>query len=253
MSMKLLLVDDEDAARQRLRRLIADIGQGLAVAGEAADGIEALRLIAATAPDAVLLDIRMPRMDGLAAAREIARSKAPPALIFTTAHDDHAVEAFEVAAVDYLLKPIRRERLETALGRARRFSRTDWDRLGTVLPAPPPRHLCAYAHGEIRLIPVADIVYFRAEAKYTTVRTLDGECLIEDSLVALEQEFGETFLRVHRNALVARDRIAGLVHLPGRSFGLRLRGVAETVEVSRRHLASLRAWLRAIADPRQRD
>jgi two-component system response regulator AlgR len=252
-AMRILIVDDEEAARRRLRGLLAEIGPNFAVAGEAADGIEALRHIAAGKPDAVLLDIRMPRLDGLGTAREIAHLPEPPAVIFATAHDEFALEAFELAAVDYLLKPIRRERLETALGRASRFGPGQWQRLDAALPAERRgrSHLCAFAHGELRLISVAAVIYFRAESKYTTVRTEDSEAIIEDSLVVLEQEFGENFVRIHRNALVARNRIAGLVHRPDRTYAIRLHGIADSLEVSRRHLPGLRARLRALSNARE--
>jgi two-component system response regulator AlgR len=245
--MKILLVDDEPAARVRLRSLLAEIDPDLTIVGEAGNGADALRQLAETEPDVVLLDVGMPRLNGLDAAREIARLERPPAVVFVTAHDDHAVEAFEVSAVDYLLKPVRKERLAAALRKARRFSGPAWRKLDAALPLEhraTRSHLCTDRHGELRLLPLAAVVYFRAETKYVTVRTEDDEALIEESLVALEQEFGAAFLRIHRNALVASDRIVGLTRLPLGGAAVRLQGVPETLEVSRRHLPAVRAWLK---------
>lgn len=248
--MKILIVDDEPTARGRLRSLLAEVDPDSAVVGEAANGADALRQIAEAGPDVVLLDVCMPRMNGLDAAREIARLEQPPAVVFVTAHDDYAVEAFEVSAIDYLLKPIRKERLANALQKARRFSQPAWRKLDAALPPerrPARSHLCLYSRGELRLIPVVSIIYFRADTKYVAVRTEDDEALIEESLVALEQEFGEGFLRIHRNALVAPDRILGLSRLPLGGIAVRLQGIPDTLEVSRRHLSSVRAWLKGRA------
>ncbi|MGZ8215928.1 LytR/AlgR family response regulator transcription factor [Methylomagnum sp.] len=245
--MKVLIVDDEMMARKRLRALLAEVAPDGVIVGEAGDGGEALRLIAATAPDVVLMDVRMPRLDGLNAAREIARLAQPPAVIFVTAYEEYAVDAFDICAVDYLLKPIRKQRLEAALQKAKRFTDLVWRKLDAALPPgsrPRRGHLCLYSHGELRLVPLASVVYFRADSKYTVVRTETDEALLEESLVALEQEFGEGFMRIHRNALVATERIAGLAKLPDGGMGLRLHGVPGPLEVSRRHLPAVRAWLK---------
>lgn len=245
--MKILIVDDEEAARKRLRSLLTEIDPAIGVVGEAGDGREALRLIAETEPDVVLMDVCMPRLDGVHAATEIVRLARPPAVIFTTAFDEYAMDAFDVSVVGYLLKPIRKERLAAALEKARRFAEMTAS-AGNDLPeaaADKTRgHLCSYSHSQLRLIPVRSVVYFRAESKYTVVRTEEAESLIDESLLALEQEFGEKFIRIHRNALVARDRIEGLAKLPAGKLCLRLRGVPETPEVSRRHLPTVRAWLK---------
>lgn len=252
--MKVLIADDEASARDRLRGLLAEIDPALSVVGEAGDGGEALRLIAQAQPDLVLLDIRMPRIDGLEAARQIARMPAPPAVVFITAHDDYALDAFEAGAVDYLLKPVRKQRLEAALGKARRFTEAAWRKLDAALPPerrPVRTHLCAYCHGELRLVPLAEVAYCRAENKYTTVRFDGGEALLEDSLTALEQEFGERFVRIHRNTLAALERAEGLEKLAGGGMGLRLSGVPEALEVSRRLLAGVRDKLRRRAVARR--
>ncbi len=207
--MKVLIVDDESLARARLRSIVADLADCEPV-GEAANGREALQLSARLEPDVVLLDIRMPEMDGLEAARHLARLEQPPAVVFTTAYGDHALAAFEAQA------PMARART----------------------------HLCARYRGELQLVAMDDVIYFQADHKYVTARHRDGELLIEDSLKALEEEFGERFLRVHRNALVARDCIAGLDSEGGGRGQVRLRGCEEKLEVSRRHLPGLRRKLR---------
>lgn len=241
--MKVLLVDDETLARERLRRLLAELPD-CAVCGEAGDGRTALALCVELQPDVVLLDIRMPGMDGLEAARYIAGLPDPPAVIFTTAFGDHALEAFEACAADYLLKPIRAERLAAALGNARRLTRAqaaqiDADSGGVR------NHICVRVRGNLQLIPVADIRCFRADNKYVTVRTGDAEYLIEEPLKDLEDEFGPRFLRIHRNALVAAEFIIGLEKNAEGQCMVALAGVDERLEVSRRHQPELRARLKA--------
>ena len=237
--MKILIVDDEAPARLRLRRLVEELG-GHEIVAEAGSGREALLLNERQQPDVLLLDIRMPGMDGLEAARHLAAMEQPPAVIFTTAYGDHALEAFAAHALDYLLKPIRKERLEQALRHVRKLNRAQSTAL-VALQSPQARtHLCVRVHGELQLIPVDDVIYFLADQKYVTVRHGSGEVLIEESLKALEQEFAARFLRIHRNALVAATRIAALERDDEGGAQLRLRGVAERLEVSRRHLAEVR-------------
>jgi len=247
--MKILIVDDEAPARSRLRDLLGEIDPALIVVGEASEGEAALRLAVQNRPDAVLLDIRMPRIDGIAAARELARLPQPPAVVFTTAYDEYALEAFEVSAADYLLKPVRKDRLAAALRKAERFTETAWKKLEAALPGSqtPRSHLCIHSHGDVRLIPVRAVLYFRAEQKYTVVRTSDGETLIDDSLKSLEEEFGKHFIRVHRNALAAADHILALEKSPQGGAALRLRGIPEALEISRRHLPAVRSQLKQIA------
>ncbi|MFN2308991.1 MAG: LytR/AlgR family response regulator transcription factor [Gammaproteobacteria bacterium] len=239
--MKVLLVDDEALARDRLRRLLAEL-PGWEVCGEAGDGRSALLRCAELHPDVVLLDIRMPGMDGLEAARHLAGLPDPPAVIFTTAFGDHALEAFETRAVDYLLKPIRSERLAAALGSARRLTRAQ---AGQLDGAGARRHLCVRVRGNLQLIPVADIRFFRADNKYVTLRTGEAEYLIEEPLKALEDEFAAEFVRIHRNALVAVGFIVGLEKDAEGQCRVALAGLDERLEVSRRHQAALRARLKA--------
>lgn len=242
--MKLLLVDDEPLARERLAGLLRQLG-GHEVAGEAGDGREAVELAETLGVDAVLLDIAMPVMDGLEAARHIAGQAAPPAIIFCTAFDQHALAAFEAAAVDYLVKPVRAERLAEALERARR------QRAAQQLPALPPAsterrrsHLGARLRGSLRLIPVDDIHYLQAEEKYVVVHHARGEDLIEESLKSLEQEFSERFIRIHRNCLVAWDEFAELRRAVDGQVHAILRHGRTPLEVSRRCLPVLRERLK---------
>jgi two-component system response regulator AlgR len=240
--VNVLIVDDEPLARERLERLLGGLG-GHVVFPSCGDGRAAVEACAAGGVDAVLLDIEMPGMDGLEAARHLATLPSPPAVVFCTAYDDHALAAFEAAAVDYLLKPVRAERLEEALRRAaeRRAGRV-------VAPTPPPStrarsHLSARLRGSLRLIPVAEIRYLQAEEKYVVVHHARGEDLVEDSLKALELEFAGRFLRIHRSCLVARAQFAELKRLPDGSTHAVLRDGGIELEVSRRCLPGLREAL----------
>lgn len=241
--MKVLLVDDEALARDRLRRLLAEL-PGCELCGEAADGRAALELYDQHQPDVVLMDIRMPGMDGLEAARHLAGLPDPPAVIFTTAFGDHALEAFEACAVDYLLKPIRSERLAAALGNARRLTRAQAAQLDKDTGG-VRNHICVRVRGNLQLVPVSDIRFFRADNKYVTIRTGDAEYLIEEPLKALEDEFAGRFLRIHRNALVAVDFVVGLEKTADAQCLVALAGIEERLEVSRRHQPELRGRLKA--------
>jgi len=243
--VKILLADDEAPARERLSSLLTEIG-GNEIVGAAANGREALELADRLRPDVVLLDIRMPGIDGLEAATHLAGYEQPPAVIFTTAYGDYALNAFEAHAVDYLLKPIRRQRLEEALDKARRLNR---DRLDAVRQALPPgkaarTHICARARGQMMLIPVDEIACFRADHKYVTVFHLHGEVLIEESLKDLDEEFAGRFLRIHRNTLIAISFLTGLIKTPDGAYVVGLRGIEERPEVSRRHLFALKELLK---------
>ncbi len=238
--MRILIADDEALARRRLRALVDELQAG-DVVGEAANGHEALAQAERLGPDVLLLDIRMPGMDGLEAAGHLAKLVQPPAVIFTTAYGDYALAAFEARAVDYLLKPIRKERLAQALGNARRLTRPQLTALEQEdVGAHARTHLSARVKGTIRLIPVETVWYFQAEQKYVTVCHRDGEVLIEESLRALEEEFGARFVRVHRNALVARAALEALERDGLGRLRIKLRGREQRLEVSRRHAAVLR-------------
>ena len=234
-SMKVLIVDDEPLARQRLAQLVAAQAD-CDVVGTAQSGEECLLKIQQQQPDLVLLDIRMPGMDGLDAARRLRELQRPPALVFCTAYDEHAVSAFDVDAVDYLVKPVRPERLRQALDRARRA-------LGGGGADAHEPHLQTRIRGEIRLIPLREVHYLLADAKYVEVHTAQQVALIEDSLVSLEERYPGHFLRVHRNCLVAGSELVGLRRSGGIVQACLRSGVA--LEVSRRNLAQVRRHLRS--------
>lgn len=246
--LAIFIVDDEAPARRRLKEVLADCAEELplVVAGEAATGREALEWLSDHGADVVLLDIRMPGMDGIETARHLLTlPHQPPAVIFTTAYDHYAVQAFEVNAIDYLLKPVRSERLLSALRKARALSVAQGETL-RGLGHGPRSHLGIFERGRIMLLPVEDIVFLRAELKYVTVRTGKGEHLVEEPLVRLEEEFGERFLRIHRNCLVARDRIRGVEKsLDDGNWLVVLEGIPERLPVSRRQLPLLKEALRA--------
>jgi two-component system response regulator AlgR len=240
VAVRVLVVDDEPPARERLRRLLAELPD-VECAGEAASGDEALCLAEELEPDVVLLDIRMPGMDGLEAARRLASLEEPPAVIFTTAFEQHALEAFDAEASGYLLKPVRLERLAAALARVQRPSRAQLARLG----GPPARsHITARVRDQLRLIPVEDVLCFLAEQKYTTVRHLGGDDLIEESLRSLEDEFGARFVRVHRNALVAVAQVERVEREPDGQYAVHLRHGGGRLQVSRRLSADVLRRLR---------
>lgn len=241
LPLKILIADDEAPARNRLRELLADIPDVLVIA-EARNGKEALELCSDNTPDLLLLDIRMPKMDGIEAAGHLQKFEPPPAIIFTTAYDSYAMQAFEIHAVDYLLKPIRLERLQTAISKARALLPSQ---LAALKPMQPQRtHFSVVERGRVILVPVPDVVYLKAELKYITVRTREREYLIEDSLVNIEQEFGGHFLRLHRNCLATRASILGYEKRPGSNgeshWVALLKDVPETIAVSRRQLHVLR-------------
>ncbi len=247
--MNVLIVDDEPLARERLKLLIGQF-PGHAVVGEAGDGRSALKLVDETRPDVMLLDIRMPGMDGLQVARALADKPLPPAIIFTTAFSEHALSAFDTSACAYLLKPIRKDKLATALQQARRPSRAQLEAISQSLTREPEQtgrsHIVATSRdGQLR-IPVPDIIYFQADQKYTTVYHVQGEELIEESLKHLEDDLAPQFLRIHRKYLVNSAYIVGLergdaVSLHGAQLVVRHTG--EKLPVSRRRLAEVRRLL----------
>jgi len=235
---RILIADDEAPARQRLRDLLDDCRERfpLAIVDEARNGREALEVINREKVDIVLLDIRMPEIDGMEAARHIAAMPQPPAIIFTTAFDAYAIKAFEVNAIDYLLKPIRLERLLTALGKTRAAPPVSREALEAAANQ-PRRHLSVHERGKIHLVPIADVLYLRAELKYVTVKTAEREYLVDESLSKLEEEFAEAFVRVHRNCLVARAAIGGFERNSEESesgWAVVIKDTGEKLPVSRR-------------------
>jgi len=235
---RILIADDESPARTRLRDLLDECRESfpLAIVDEARNGREVLEVLNREKVDIVLLDIRMPEIDGMEAARHIAGMPEPPSIIFTTAFDSYAIKAFEVNAIDYLLKPIRVERLLAALNKTRASPKPSRDALDAAANQ-PRRHLSVHERGKIILVPLADVLYLRAELKYVTVRTVDREFLVEESLTRLEEEFADAFVRVHRNCLVARSAIAGFERNAEDSdsgWAVVVRGTGEKLPVSRR-------------------
>ena len=242
--MKVLIVDDEKLARDRISRMLAEV-DGYDVVGEAGHGMEAIQECQRAQPDVVLLDIRMPGMDGLEAARHLMQMEEPPAVVFCTAYEEHAIEAFNVQAVGYLLKPVRREDLVNVLRSAKRANKAQ---LAALMEQDGDRrsHISARTRRGIELIPIDDVRFFQADQKYVTVRHGDGELLIDETLHELEDEFGERFVRVHRNALVASRFIEGLERDENGHFQIRMRGVDERVDISRRHLSSVRKYVQTL-------
>jgi two-component system response regulator AlgR len=234
---RVLIADDEAPARSRLRDLLDDCRPEfpLTLVDEAKNGREVLDIVSREKVDIVLLDIRMPEMDGMESARHLAGMAHPPAIIFTTAFDAYAIKAFEVNAIDYLLKPIRAERLLAALRKA--VAAAPSREALAAAASQPRRHLSVHERGKIRLVPVAEILYLRAELKYVTVRTAAREYLVEESLTRMEEEFAGVFVRVHRNCLVARAAVEGFEKQAQESesgWAVVIRGTGERLPVSRR-------------------
>ena len=243
--MKILIVDDEKPARDRLNRLIDSLDD-YQVVGMAQHGQQALELSEQLSPDIILMDIRMPGMDGLEAAQHLSRQSEPPAIIFTTAFSDHALEAFETHAVDYLLKPVKLERMQAALDACQQMNRAQLHQtLEKVVNEDIRQHICARVRGNLVLIALQDIYYFHAEQKYVTVRHSGGEVLIEEPLKSLEQEFAEDFHRIHRNALVRLDKVAGMKNNAD-GHQVFFDGIDDQLEVSRRHLSGVRKILKSM-------
>ena len=237
--LRVVIVDDEAPARSRMRDLLADCAREipLTVTGEASSGRAALELLGAEPADVVLLDIRMPEMDGIEVAQHLQNLEQPPAVIFATAYDAYAIRAFEVHAIDYLLKPIRAARLKEALARVKVGRSPPAEGLRGAQRA-PRAFLSAQERGKVHLIPVGEVIYLKAELKYVTVKTGTREYLIEESLTRLEQEYAERFVRVHRNCLIARAAVRGFERSAvegGETHWLvLLHGVDEKLAVSRR-------------------
>jgi two-component system response regulator AlgR len=244
MSLRVLVVDDEALARARLKNLLADCtAPGARVVGEAASAVEAMRLLAHQSVDAVLLDIHMPGSDGLIMAQNLRALPHPPAVVFVTAHAEHAVQAFELEALDYLTKPVRLERLQAALQKIERATQS-----GKGLEHDLAHEsLVIQDRGRTERVPLAEVLYLKAELKYITVRTASHSYILEGALSDLETRHASRFIRIHRNALVARRAVRSLQkHFDvqeGEGWAVRLDGIDDALFVSRRQLAAVRALL----------
>jgi two-component system response regulator AlgR len=245
--MRVLIVDDEKPARDRLQQLLRDI-DGYDAIGEAENGEHAITLAGQLLPDIVLLDIRMPGMDGIEAAHHLNAMERPPAVVFTTAYDEYAVDAFEARAIGYVLKPVRSGRLASALEHAAKLAPDTLNEIAEASKLDARRkHLCVRTHGQLKLIPVADVFYFRADQKYVAVHHLQGQDLIDDSLKTLEKEFAGDFVRIHRGAVVAVNKIERLEKTAEGKHCVKLRDptyTGDVLVVSRRHLADVRRRLK---------
>lgn len=243
--MNILIVDDESLARYRIQRIIEE-NTDHQIIGEASNGEEALKAVDRLHPDVVFLDIRMPGMDGLEVARHLADLDEPPCVIFTTAYDEYALEAFKVNAADYLLKPVRSEKLLDSLTKALKPNKLQWRKLNTHEDGSTKSrtYLTSRSYQGLTLIKVDDIFSLRAEHKYVTVNYKGGSSLIEDPLKDLEEEFGNRFLRVHRNSLVAVKYILGIVKDKEGNSCIQLDGTDEIVQISRRLLPGVRKTLK---------
>ncbi|MAT51915.1 MAG: DNA-binding response regulator, partial [Porticoccaceae bacterium] len=237
-------VDDEPLARDRLNRMVQAI-PGCKVVAQAGSGQEAIKMAEKHEPDVVLMDVRMPGMDGLAAAQHLAELDIPPAVIFCTAYDDYAVEAFSSQAIGYLLKPVKKQELETALDRCRRVNKVQLAQLqqSPLVGSSGRTHITSKSRRGIDLVPVAEIRMFQADHKYVTAYFDDGEALLDETLKELEDEFDGRFVRIHRNALASIAHIEGLERNSEGQYFVRFSGVDIRPLVSRRHVAPLRKLL----------
>ena len=249
-TLSVMIVDDEAPARQRLRDLLADVSSEVpnAVIAEAANGLLAIAAIEGLAVDVALVDIRMPKMDGIELARHLAQLEHPPVIIFVTAYDAYAVQAFELNAIDYLVKPVRAQRLAAALHKVRHSLPPVAPQILAQIQQGARTHLSCHERGRLLLIPLPEILYLKADLKYVTARTASREYLLDESLTHLEQEFSDRFIRLHRSALVAREAIAGFEKSATddaeTQWQALLRGIPEKLPVSRRQWPLVKSYAR---------
>ncbi len=246
--MKVLIVDDEKPARDRLRQILDD-EDSYEVVGEAGNGQDAIALASEQNPDIVLLDIRMPGLDGIETAHHLNELEHAPAVVFTTAYDEYAVDAFEARAIGYVLKPVRRARLTAALAHASRLAGATLRQVASEARLEEQRrHVCATVHGNLKLIPVEDIRCFIADQKYVRVEHEAGRDLLDDSLKSLAEEFADRFVRIHRSALIAVDRIERIEKSAGGKSRVVMRDRSHVDDkeliISRRHVAEVRRRLK---------
>jgi two-component system, LytTR family, response regulator AlgR len=247
--VQVMIVDDEAPARTRLRDLLGDVAGEVpnAVVGEAVNGLQAIEILGHQAADVLLVDIRMPKMDGIELARHVARLEHPPAVVFVTAFDSYAVQAFELNAIDYLVKPVKAQRLAAALQKARQSLAIPVATLAKLQPG-GRTHLSCHERGRLLLIPVVEILYLKADLKYVAARTASREYLLDESLTHLEEEFAERFIRLHRSVLVAREAIVGFEKCTDETgeaqWQALLREVPERLPVSRRQWPLVKSYAR---------
>jgi len=240
--MKILIVDDEQLARERLHRQLEELNEGYEII-EADNGLTAIEQSQKCNPDIVLLDIRMPGMDGIEAANKLSELETPPAIIFTTAYDEYALKAFDSHAIAYLLKPVRKEKLDKAIHSANQLNRVQLQNIKHENNEAKEQYLSVRIHSGVRKIDLDDIYCFHAEQKYVTVKYREGEVLIEESLKSLESRFGDTFIRIHRNALVAKQQLKAIRKDQQGRYLTEIKDIDEKIEVSRRHVAAVRKFL----------
>lgn len=239
--MRVVVCDDEPLARERLTRIVQE--EGHIVVAQAMTGMEAIAKVKEFHPDVILLDIRMPEMDGVRCARELNELESPPAIIFVTAYDHYAIAAFKANAIDYLLKPANREEIISALARASTLNTAQLNelrRLEDPTAQPLRQHIAARTHRGVELIPLSDIYYFTADQKYVQVRHKNGMVLIDETLKELEDEFKDLFFRIHRNALINLDYLEMLEAVDSGQYQVKFKDIKEKLAVSRRHLPVLR-------------
>ncbi|GAA0323453.1 LytR/AlgR family response regulator transcription factor [Psychrobacter aestuarii] len=239
--MRIVICDDEPLARERLVRIVQESGHE--VVAQATTGAEAVSVVKAKQPDVILLDIRMPEMDGVRCAQALNDLEHPPAVIFVTAYDHYAIAAFKANAIGYLLKPANKDELIEALGKAKNLNAAQLNeirKLEDPTARPIREHIAARTHRGVELISLKDVFYFTADQKYVKVRHKDGIVLIDDTLKELEQEFGERLFRVHRNAIINLSYLDYLETVDTGQYQVRFKGINETLAVSRRHLPALR-------------
>lgn len=252
-TLSVMIVDDEAPARKRLRDLLADLLNELptTVVAEAADGLRAIEAIAEHQVDVVLVDIRMPKMNGIELAQHLARLENPPAIIFVTAYDSYAVQAFELNAVDYLVKPVPAARLAAALHKVRQKQVPLTAQTLAKIQSSARTHLSCHERGRLLLIPLPEILYLKADLKYVTARTTSREYLLDESLTSLEEEFSERFIRLHRSALVAKDAISGFEKNDAEDAETQwqalLRGIPEKLPVSRRQWPLVKSFAKKLS------
>ncbi len=242
--LKVLIVDDEALARARLRTLLADCrAPAASVEAEAADAVQAMQCLQRQAFDVALIDIHMPGADGLALARALRSLALPPAVVFVTAHAEHALQAFELEAADYLTKPVRLERLQAALQKVQKLLQAE----RALLPQATDEVLIVQERGRTERVPLAEVLYLKAELKYLTLRTATRSYILEGSLSEMEARYPQRLLRIHRNALVARSAVRALEKSEdtqeGEGWAVRLNGLDDSLPVSRRQLAAVRELL----------